>query len=192
MTKSTLIRIGAFFLTVLLIVSHSTTAFEYETLLHKIRITKTFVPSSEFGTTSKTHMGYAVEQWNTAAGTTLMEISSSTHSSTGYHNTDGNNYIYKEDVGADYVAECWYIWGFFGTLTESDININSYYSWANSAQPDCYDLYSVFLHETGHAAGLADLYSPSDSAAVMYGYSATNTTKRSLTADDIAGIDFIY
>ena len=192
MTKSTIKKTGIFLLAVLLIFSLSTTAFAYETLSHKIRSAKTFVPSSAFGTTSKTHMGYAVEKWNTAAGTTLMQISSSTHSSTGYHNNDGKNYIYKEDAGTDYVAQCWYEWNIFGSLTESDININSYYSWANSAQPNCYDLYRVFRHETVHAAGLADLYSSSDSAAVMYGYSSTNTTKRSLTADDIAGIEAIY
>lgn len=121
-----------------------------------------------------------------------MVISSSTHSSTGYSNDDGNNYVYKEDAGTDYVAQCWYQWNLFGTLTESDININSYYSWANSAQSGCYDLYSVFLHETGHAAGLADLYDSGDSAAVMYGYSSTNTTKRVLTSDDEAGIEDIY
>lgn len=168
----------------------ATTAFAYGTLSHKITSTKTFVPSSSFGSTSITHMGYAVGKWNTAAGSTLMQISASTHSSSGYPDDDGNNYVYKEDAGTDYVAECWYQWN-NGSLTESDINTNSYYSWANSAQSGCYDLYTVFLHETGHAAGLADVYTSYDEA-VMYKYSHTNTTKRSLKDDDEAGIEDIY
>lgn len=99
---------------------------------------------------------------------------------------------YRIDVGQDYVAQCYYWWGILGNLQQSDVNINVYYSFANSAQPKCYDLYSVFLHETGHAMGLKDLYSDSDKPAVMYGYSYVNTTKRNLTTDDKNGITAIY
>lgn len=65
-------------------------------------------------------------------------------------------------------------------------------AFANSAQVGCYDLYSIFLHETGHAVGLADLYGSSDTSKVMYGYVSRNATKRNLTADDKAGIASIY
>jgi hypothetical protein len=167
-------------------------ALAYETLSHKISASKTFVPSSDFGSTSVTHMSNAVGKWNTAIGSTKMQISSTTHNTTGYYKDDGKNYVYKEDAGTDYVGECRYWWNSSGNLTQADININPYYSWANSAQPNCYDLYSIFLHETGHAAGLADLYASSDSAAVMYGYASVNSTKRSLAQDDKDGIAAIY
>jgi hypothetical protein len=50
----------------------------------------------------------------------------------------------------------------------------------------------VGLHEFGHWLYLSDLYDPADAAKVMYGYSGSGTTKRALTADDIAGIQSIY
>lgn len=179
--------------TVMITTLTAPSALAYEKLSHKIKSTLTYTPYSGFGTTSVSHMGEAVSKWNNAAGSTLITISSNTHSSTsGYPTKDGKNYIYRIDVGQDYVAQCYYWWGVLGNLQQSDVNINVYYSFANSAQPKCYDLYSVFLHETGHAMGLKDLYSDSDKPAVMYGYSYVNTTKRNLTTDDKNGITAIY
>src|SRR5262249_51648636 len=50
-----------------------------------------------------------------------------------------------------------------------------------------YDLQSVAVHEMGHALGLDH---SSDSTAVMY--ATYNGTKRSLSSDDISGIQAIY
>lgn len=180
--------------TLIAISSMAMPVLAYETLSHTVQSTFTYVPYSGFTDLSIEHMGEAVEKWNTAAGSTLLTISSSTHSSTsGYPSKDGKNYVYRIDVGDDYVAQCSYWWNSLtGKLIQSDININVYYSFANSAQAGCYDLYSVFLHETGHTMGLKDLYDSADSDAVMYGYSSTNTTKRNLTKDDKNGISAIY
>lgn len=169
-------------------------AFAYQTNGNKIVNPITFIPNSQFGTTSKTHMGYAVGKWNTAAGSTKMSVSTTTHSeSTGYPRRDDKCYIYRINTGGtDYVAQCASYRNSFGYLYEADININVYYAFANSAQANCFDLYSVFLHETGHAMGLADLYNSSDAEKVMYGYMKRNTEKRNLTADDQAGIASIY
>lgn len=165
----------------------------YELASNKVIGKITYVPSEKFGSTSITHMGEAVEKWNISAGSTLIEISSSTHASSGYPSDDSKNYIYKEDAGTSYVAQCWRQYNTTtGEVLETDININVYYSLANSAQSGCYDLYSIFLHETGHTMGLKDLYDKSDADAVMYGYVSTNTTKRDLTDDDEAGIKAIY
>jgi hypothetical protein len=156
----------------------------------KITSKKTLVPYSSMLSASTTQMSLAVAQWNNEAGT-IYAISSNTHSTTGFPNLDGNNYIYKEDVGADYVARTttWYI---NTTVTEADINFNVYYNFDNIGQPGCFDVYSVFLHETGHPAGLDDLYAPSDSSKVMYYASTTGTIKRALTQDDKDGIAAIY
>lgn len=139
-------------------------------------------------------MREAVEKWNVAAGSTKMSVSTTTHSqTTGFPRRDDKCYVYRINTGTnDYIAACKSYRNVFGYLYEADININVYYAFANSAQAGCYDLYSVFLHETGHAMGLADLYGSGDTAKVMYGYSSLNTTKRNLTADDRAGIASIY
>lgn len=172
----------------------TTTAFAYELLPGQIANTITFTASSSFGSTSILHMRYAVAKWNNVADPILMYMSTGTHdNSTTYYVDDGNSYIYKESVSDNYVAQNRTRRTIiFGDVIESDININSSYNWANSAQPGCYDLYSVFLHEIGHTARLADLYLWSDDAKVMYGYVFTNTTKRDLTSDDIAGIEAKY
>lgn len=166
-------------------------AYYYKTNGNKIIDPITFTANNQFTASSKSHMSQALRSWNNAAGSTLMSMSSSTHSSTsGYPSRDGKPYVYRINVGNGYVAQCYSYRNLFGYLYEADININVYYKYANSAQPGCYDLYSVFLHEAGHAAGLADLESPR--YPVMYGYSSTNTTKRNLTIDDIVGIQSIY
>lgn len=172
----------------------SVSALAYETNGNKIYDPITFIPNSQFGTTPRSHMRAAVGKWNSAAGSAKMSVSTTTHTKTsGYPRRDDNCYVYRINTGtSDYVAQCTSYRNLFGYLYEADININVYYAFANSAQVGCYDLYSIFLHETGHAMGLSDLYGSSDSAKVMYGYVNTNTTKRNLTADDKAGIASIY
>ena len=72
-----------------------------------------------------------------------------------------------------------------------------YYNWANSAQPNAFDLWTVFLHEAGHVYGLSDI--DPDNAAndvyknrVMYGKVAKNTTKRYITSAEVNILQFIY
>ena len=116
---------------------------------------------------------------------------STVHNLTNYASGDGQNSIYRINIGnQDYIAENTVWYGDY--VIESDINFNMYYSFANSAQPNAFDVWSIFLHETGHTAGLDDLYSSSYSTSVMYKWSNTNTTKRYLVQDDIDGINEIY
>lgn len=190
-------KILAVFVCVALFFSVVTTAYAsgYGLLNHVIDTPIAFVPHSGFNSTSVAHMDEAIGKWNTAIGEYAMFIVYSwTHlEATGYPNKDGLNYIYRMDVGEDYLAQCYFWWnGLTGKLTQCDININMYYSWANGAVQNSYDLYSVFLHETGHTAGLADIYDDAYQSVVMYGYSDPNTMKRNLTSYDIAGINELY
>ena len=148
-----------------------------------------FVPHSSFGSTSVSHMNEACYQWNLEAGKDILRREpTQRHNSTSYPNNDGNNYIYKVNAGSQYLAQC--TWYYNGSVNVSaDININPYYAWANSAQAGCYDLWTVFLHETGHPAGLNH---SSVSGAVMWPTTASNFTNRYPQADDRAGINAIY
>ncbi len=79
-----------------------------------------------------------------------------------------------------------------GELVDTDIILNSTHPFGIDFSPDKFDAESVLLHELGHALGLANLYSPSDSDKVMYGYIAKGQIKRSLHQDDINGVVYLY
>ncbi|UCC57868.1 MAG: matrixin family metalloprotease [Candidatus Bathyarchaeum sp.] len=59
--------------------------------------------------------------------------------------------------------------------------------WTNDSPPSGIDLASVAIHELGHALGLAH---SNDTNAVMYAY--YSGIRRTLTKDDIEGIQYIY
>lgn len=187
--KKIIVKIGAGIMSLFLIVGIAAPAHAYTTtgayIVNKIN----FIPSSSFGSATIKAFNDALYPWNAASGRSLMSRSATTtHNSLVYPQDDGRSYIYKTYAYNDYVAQCtWY--SDAGVTTSADININPYYAWANSAQPGSYDVWSVFMHEAGHAAGL---YHSNLRAAVMYGTVYTNELKRSLHSDDIAGIQAIY
>ncbi len=143
-------------------------------------------------------MRFCTNDWNAAVGKNVVFMSSSTHnSSTGFSTVDGKNYVYKQYLNKDEIAltdqtktESVPSNPAYKYLLECDIVINTKYSWANSAKPDCLDTYSVFLHEMGHAIGLWDVYD--STTPIMYKFFDTNREKRSLSQDDRNGAAFIY
>lgn len=153
----------------------------------------TYYPFEGFGELSRTHMREAASVWNDAVGSTLISVSTTTQPNrSGYYAKDGKNYIYAEDVGDTYVAQNHYWWTNY-KLEQSDININMYYSWANSAAPNCFDVYSVFLHELGHSIGLGDVETAGyKDKAIMYHLVYRNTERRELLSDDLDGLAELY
>ena len=153
--------------------------------------TLTFVPYSGFEATSISHFNEALYQWNSAAGITLMSREPTLrHSSTTFPEDDNKTRIYK--AYADPSAPGW-TRVYTSTLTPNiaksvDIDINTAFTWANSATPGAYDVWTVFIHEAGHAAGLGHTTS---NGAVMNVYPAGNTY-RYLNSDDINGITSLY
>lgn len=84
-----------------------------------------------------------------------------------------------------------------GVISECDIVFNKDISWSSNPVGDVYDTEAVMLHEAGHVVGLNDLYGnlpgyASDEQKVMFGLSFPGIGLRSLSADDIAGVRYIY
>jgi len=82
------------------------------------------------------------------------------------------------------IAHTFYPAPYVGEPVAGDMHLNADEPW--SVDGSGVDLFSVALHETGHALGLAHSDNPS---AVMYPYYSFQT---GLTPDDIAGIQAIY
>jgi hypothetical protein len=84
-------------------------------------------------------------------------------------------------------------------IIEFDVLFDTDYNWYNCTQTNCsvynrgMDLQNIATHETGHGAGLADVYDSACSAVTMYGYSTYGETqKRTLEQPDIAGLQKLY
>ncbi|HUU82148.1 MAG TPA: matrixin family metalloprotease, partial [Phycisphaerae bacterium] len=134
--------------------------------------------------------------WN-GAGADFEFVYGGTSTQTSVVN-NGTNLIYfaiSPPSGGGYVAANFH-WVTGGNMTESDIVFNDLdYVWWNGSGlcSGKMDIWNVITHELGHTLCLDDLYGGGDTAKTMYGYvSNCETYKRTLHADDIAGIRAIY
>jgi hypothetical protein len=80
-----------------------------------------------------------------------------------------------------------------GVVSEADVQFSNAYAWGDGAPGSAtYDIQSVITHELGHWLVLLDLYMPGDQAKAMYGFAGKEVQKRTLTVDDVAGIQWVY
>jgi hypothetical protein len=86
---------------------------------------------------------------------------------------------------SDYPPRCWFVTNDY----PKPLHLNKTQTWGDGAVVGGLDIESVTLHEIGHLLGLdhSDV-----SGSVMWAYTGTNTTKRTLQADDLAGIRALY
>jgi len=77
-------------------------------------------------------------------------------------------------------------------IVESDIVLNTYYTWRTDGASNAMDLQNIATHEFGHN-GLNDLRPPKDWALTMYAYSSLGEIyKKTLGTGDILGIQRLY
>jgi len=80
-----------------------------------------------------------------------------------------------------------------GVITESDVQFSNEFPWGDGMPGSgTMDVQSIATHELGHWLNLRDQYGAADSYKVMYGMGSLASQKRTLSADDIAGIRWIY
>jgi hypothetical protein len=82
-----------------------------------------------------------------------------------------------------------------GEIYDGDVELNSAnFDFTLEAGGAGTDLQSVIQHESGHILGLADLYNLTSASSTMYGNygSGGDLTKRTLEADDIAGVCAVF
>lgn len=134
----------------------------------------------------------AAATWN-AAGARFSFSYAGTTAATSY-GFDGVNEVLFRNFGSGGTIGLTYVWynPTTGVISECDMELNDYYSWGIGAIPAKFDVQTIATHEFGHFLCLQDLYDGPDGDKIMYGYGSMNTTKRTLHADDIAGIRAIY
>ncbi len=104
---------------------------------------------------------------------------------------NSRNEIWWAPMGTNGVlaqARYWYVGEY---LWETDMTFNDSYAWG-SGTTGTFDVQSIALHEFGHWLTLRDLYGEGDTNDVMFGVGGPGTQKRSLSADDVAGVGWIY
>ncbi len=100
---------------------------------------------------------------------------------------DGVNTVgWKQQSGSILAVTCTLYGG--ANEAEFDMQISPGWNWTTGSAVNV-DLQSVVTHEFGHALGLNH---STNSSAVMYASYTAGTLKRSLTADDLAGLTAIY
>lgn len=92
------------------------------------------------------------------------------------------------------------VWGyFFGPpftreIVEYDVLFDTDFVWGDATlDSTLMDFLNIGVHETGHGAGLGDVYETACSEVTMYGYSAYGETKkRTLELQDVNGLHKLY
>ena len=132
----------------------------------------------------------AFESWNAAGSLFRVANAGSTSASGADSNGNGSSEIWFAHLGENSSLALNYLWSNSGEeYIESDIIINTAYSWRPSATSSAFDIQSVILHEVGHAVGLDDQYPNTDR---VMGAAIVGQNRRTLTLDEKVGAVFLH
>lgn len=132
----------------------------------------------------------AMNAWNGAGANFLLNYGGTSSVTTS--SQDGENSITFGSTGGSLATNYYWYYTSSSTIIESDIVFNSDgFTFSTDGSAGTYDIQTVVTHEYGHTLNLRDLYG-TDSDKMMYGFVSIATLKRSLSASDISGIQYIY
>jgi Matrixin len=147
-------------------------------------------------TTVKSIMESSSAEWDKNTQAYLFGAAGTTTLNYGFYD-ETNTIAFGPYSGSSNIIAVTSVWYTRTTkaIVEFDMLFNTYYSWgdADISGSKVMDLQNIATHEFGHAVGLADVYSTSNSEVTMYGYAEEGqTNKRTLEKPDLAGLHKIY
>jgi hypothetical protein len=143
----------------------------------------------------------AIEKWNAVAPNAFsfswagMSAGTAGSCRASVQRDGVNTVTFADDLPFGTLGQTCTVWsvsaGATAPLVEFDMELSSKVQWstAETTPANHYDLWSTVLHEMGHAAGLGHTQ---DTSAVMYASLKAGHQRRTLTDDDIAGLEAGY
>ncbi len=135
-----------------------------------------------------THINAAAETWNNAGANFRFQYIGQ-HSRNGVESRNFINEIMFYNIGSTHVLAYAVVWYSGNRILETDMVFNTNFHWSTSLPTPWgyHDVQTVALHELGHWLSLGHSH---NTGSVMY--ERILGTRRTLHADDIAGIRYIY
>lgn len=134
----------------------------------------------------------AADVWNNAGANFGFVDGGTTTLKPGTANFDGYNDIgFAGGLPDGVIAQASYGWVNGSNLTECHVVFSTAFPWGDGSGSTM-DIESIAMHEIGHWLCLRDLYGSGDTSKVMYGFASNGLVRRTLTAGDVAGINWIY
>ena len=143
--------------------------------------TATFQVQNTFSDLTKSQISNAIIHWNAQLTKPFLYKSSvdTTDTDSSYN---GVKTITQKNYGNTKAIATCLSYTINSHVVECDIMCNTYYTFANSAQPDAYDIQSIITHELGHVLGVDHSISIEDT---MYAYAKLNSIEnRTVTSVD--------
>ena len=133
----------------------------------------------------------STQTWDEQTNAVVFTYQGTTTATAGIR--DGNNVVDWGSWSDNNVIAVTMIWARGSRILETDLRMNTYYSWSLTGQDGTMDMQSILTHEFGHWAGLNDLYKNADYWLTMYGYAGYEQTwKQTLGLGDINGLQAVY
>lgn len=164
----------------------------------QIPVPVSYNPSNETGSlpAALPWIQSAISQWSGVTSLFSFTYAGSTSAGLGACSTNGdtdgiNTISFTSGMSKPVLGQTCTLSTRGGRIVEFDMQLNNTTNWGagNPTTKPQYDLPSTILHEMGHAAGLGH---SSDAGSIMYASLAQGVMKRTLTQDDIDGLNAQY
>jgi hypothetical protein len=132
-------------------------------------------------------------KWHDQSTASFAYAYGGTTANTAMVNDGSNSIFFRNDTNGGYIAETWWWYDGTGHLVDFDVvfheALGPMYLTSALCSGSAIAMDHTVLHEFGHGLGLAH---SADATAIMGPSANYCDTRTTLTADDIAGVEFLY